>query len=182
MVQRGFSRYDMAMDWSFTVGSLTFGTLDIIVFAVAMIGAISGCIAGFARQAARIAGFLLAIPVALLFTGRLSDILSASSGMGRLPSSLIVFVGLSLVVYIVVGLFGSQLRTVLGMTPLDHILGFALGLLTSALSLSVILAILDYQPFIDFSPFFDSSLIISRMVRPLFPSLLDVVKEAVNGL
>ena len=180
--KRRDSSYHVDMDWSFTIGTLTFGTLDIIVLAIILIGAVSGCITGFARQAAHLAGFVLAVPVSLLFTKVLAEALMESTSLSPLPATLIVFVCLCLIVYIVIGLFGRQLRTILDMTPIDHVLGFVWGLAASAISLSIILAILSYQPFIDFSSFFDSSLVIRKIIRPLFPSLLDMIKGAADGL
>ena len=51
------------MDWTITLGSLTFGILDIIVLAILLISAVSGCAVGFAKQFAHLAGLLVSVPV-----------------------------------------------------------------------------------------------------------------------
>ena len=86
------------MYWSFTIGSLTFGVLDIAVVVIVLIGAISGCITGFSRSAARLIGFVLAIPVSLLFTKTAAEALAAASGFSYMICSLIAFVGVALLV------------------------------------------------------------------------------------
>ena len=167
------------MDWTYTIGSLTIGILDIIALVIVLIGAISGCITGFARQVANLAGFVISIPVALIFTKPLASVLSENTGLAILWSSLISFVAICIVVFIIVGIFGSMLRRVLEAVPaLDHILGFIWGLIATAVCLSIIIAILNYQSFFDISAITDSSVIVRNIIEPLFPSLVDVVKGA----
>ena len=174
------------MDWSFTIGSLTFGVLDIAVVVIVLIGAISGCITGFSRSAARLIGFVLAIPVSLLFTKNAAEALAAESGFSYMICSLIAFVGVALLVYIILCIFGSQLANVLSASSalhaLDSILGFIWGLVGSAVTLSIILMILNYQPFIDFSGLTESSLVISDIIEPLFPSVLDIISGVSDGI
>ena len=82
----------------------------------------------------------------------------------------------------IIGIFGSMLRRVLETIPsLDHTLGFAWGLIASAVSLSIILAILNFQSFIDISAYTDSSVIIREIIAPLFPSLVNAVKGSANA-
>ena len=174
------------MDWSFTIGSLTFGVLDIAVVVIVLIGAISGCITGFSRSAARLIGFVLAIPVSLLFTKTAAEALAAASGFSYMICSLIAFVGVALLVYIILCIFGSQLANVLSASSalhaLDSILGFIWGLVGSAVTLSIILMILNYQPFIDFSGLTESSLVISDIIEPLFPSVLGIISGVSDGI
>ena len=168
------------MDWTLTIGSLTIGILDIVALVIVLIGAISGCISGFARQVANLAGFVISIPVALLFTRPIASALAENTGLSILWSSLIAFVAICLVVFIVVAIFGSMLRRVLETVPaLDHVLGFVWGLLATAVSLSIIIALLNYQSFFDISSFTDTSVIVHGLIEPLFPALVDVVKGAV---
>ena len=174
------------MDWSFTIGSLTFGVLDIAVVVIVLIGAISGCITGFSRSAARLIGFVLAIPVSLLFTKTAAEALATASGFSYMICSLIAFVGVALLVYIILCIFGSQLANVLSASSalhaLDSILGFIWGLVGSAVTLSIILMILNYQPFIDFSGLTKSSLVISDIIEPLFPSVLGIISGVSDGI
>ena len=100
--------------------------------------------------------------------------------------SLIAFVGVALLVYIILCIFGSQLANVLSASSalhaLDSILGFIWGLVGSAVTLSIILMILNYQPFIDFSGLTESSLVISDIIEPLFPSVLDIISGVSDGI
>ena len=102
----GFQAIMIAMDWTYTIGAVTFGVLDIAVLVIVLIGAVSGCITGFARQVANLAGFVISIPVALLFTRPVAAVLSENTGLDILWASLASFVGICLVVFIIVALRG----------------------------------------------------------------------------
>ena len=161
------------MDWTYTIGSLTFGLLDIIALVIILIGAVSGCITGFARQVANLAGFVISIPVAR----PLASVLVKNTSIPLLWSSLIAFVSICLVVFIIVAIFGSMLKRALELVPaLDHVLGFVWGLLATAVSLSIIIALLNYQSFFDVSSITSNSVIVSDIIEPLFPALVGVVK------
>ncbi len=165
------------MDWTLTIGSLSLGILDLAVLAILLVSAVSGCITGFARQLANVAGFVLSVPIALLFTRPIALTLSSNTGLAYFLSCLISFVLLSLLVFAIIGIFGSMLAKVLEIVPaLNHILGFVWGLIVSAIVISFILAILNYQSFVDISAFTDSSIIIERMIKPLFPTILGAVR------
>ena len=174
------------MDWTFTIGTLTFGILDIITVVIVLVGAISGCITGFSVSATRLVGLLLAIPVSLLFTEDLADFVTSRTDLPLFWATLIVFVALSLVVYLLICILGSQLSVILGasshLRALDSILGFIWGLLASSITLSIILAVLNYQTFIDISALTSGSLIINEMIRPLFPTLTETFMEVIDGV
>ena len=174
------------MDWTFTIGTLTFGILDIITVVIVLVGAISGCITGFSVSATRLVGLLLAIPVSLLFTEDLADFVTSRTELPLFWATLIVFVALSLVVYLLICILGSQLSVILGasshLRALDSILGFIWGLLASSITLSIILAVLNYQTFIDISALTSGSLIINEMIRPLFPTLTETFMEVIDGV
>lgn len=174
------------MDWTFTIGTLSFGILDIITLAIILIGAISGCITGFSVSATRIVGFLAAIPVSLLFTKDLAAFFAERTSLPILWATLIVFVALSLVVYILVCILGTQLANILGasshLRALDSILGFIWGLLASSVTISIILAVLNFQSFVDISALTDQSIIINQIIKPLFPTLKDSFMGAFDGV
>ena len=174
------------MDWTFTIGTLTFGLLDIITLAIILIGAISGCITGFSVSATRLVGFLVAIPLSLLFTKNLAAFMADRTSVPLFWSTLIVFVALSLVVYIVVCILGTQLANILGasshLRAIDSILGFIWGLAASAITISIILAVLNFQSFVDITSLTDKSIIIHEIIEPLFPTLKDSFLGAMNGV
>ena len=174
------------MDWSFTIGTLSFGILDIITVVIVLVGAISGCITGFSVSATRLVGLLLAIPVSLLFTKDLAAFVESRTEIPLFWSTLIVFVALSLVVYLLICILGSQLSTILGasshLRAIDSILGFIWGLLASSITLSIILAVLNFQSFVDISVLTDKSIIINEIIKPLFPTLKDSFMGAFDGV
>ena len=179
LYQKRNSGYHAIMDWTLTIGSVTFGTLDIITMVIVLIGAVSGCITGFARQVANLAGFVISIPAALLFTKPIARTLAGNTGLSPLLATLITFVALCLLVFIIIGIFGSSASSHL--RAIDSILGFIWGLLASSITLSIILAILNFQSFIDISAYTDSSVIIREIIAPLFPSLVNAVKGSANA-
>ena len=174
------------MDWTFSIGTLSFGILDIITLVIVLIGAISGCITGFSVSATRLVGFLAAMPIALLFTKDLASFIAERTDLPIFWSTLIVFVALSLVVYLLICIFGTQLANILGasshLRALDSILGFAWGLIASAVTISVILAVLNFQSFVDISALTDKSIIINEIIKPLFPTLKDSFMGAFDGV
>lgn len=179
-LKRNFKAIICIMDWTITIGTLTFGTLDIIVLAILLISAISGCIVGFARQFAHLAGFLVSIPVSLLLTRPFASLLIANSTIPPFWATMIVFVAIALIVYALIRIFGGMLENVLELIPaLNHILGFVWGLVSAAVVLSIILAVLNYQTFFDFESFFASSIIIERIIEPLFPGIVGVIADVV---
>ena len=174
------------MDWTFTVGTLSFGILDIITVAIVLIGAISGCITGFSVAATRLVGLLLAIPVSLLFTRGLAGFLAERTELPLLWATLIVFVALSLVVYLLICILGTQLSIILSasshLRAIDSILGFVWGLLASSVTLSIILAVLNFQTFVDISVLTDKSIIINEIIKPLFPTITDSFMGVFDGV
>ena len=51
--------------------------------------------------------------------------------------------------------------------------------MSAAVVLSIILAVLNYQTFFDFESFFASSIIIERIIEPLFPGIVGVIADVV---
>ena len=173
------------MDWTFTIGSMTFGILDIITLVILFLGGISGCVTGFSTSATRLVGLLCSIPIALLFTKNLSSFIVSRTGAPAFLITYAVFVGISAVVYLLISRMCSPISKLLGSFKafsLDNILGFFWGLFASAILLSLILLILSNQTFFDFSPIMDKSAIITDLIKPLFPTLKDSFSEAFNGI
>lgn len=171
--------YTIGMDWTLTIGSLSFGIIDIVSLAIILIGAVSGCITGFGRAAGSNLGFLLSFPLALLFTSPVAGLISDRIGLPILWSSVLAFATIAAVIYIVISLLGNMIEDVLegiGLEVVNSILGFVWGLVSTSLVMSLIIAILAYQPFLDISRLTDSSLIVSSIIKPLFPSFLDILK------
>lgn len=173
------------MDWTFAIGSLRFGILDIVSLALILLGAIGGCAAGFSRAVAKRLGWLFCFPTALLFTSTLAVFLTDVTGLNEFFSSMLSFALLSIIVFALFNLLGSLLGNVLsavGLGVLDAILGFIAGFAFMALIVSCLVALMNYQPFIDITPLKENSIFYTRFLEPIFPSTLDLVKGAINGI
>ena len=173
------------MDWTFSLGSLTFGLLDVISISLVLLGAITGCAAGFSRVVAKNFGAVLCFPIALLFTNQLSLFILDLLGLSRFLSSMLSFALLSVLIYAIINLIGGLLGdslSVLGLGVVDSILGFAWGLVVMAFFVSLLMALLSFQTFIDFTPLKDNSILYHRFIEPLFPSALEIVKGALSEI
>ena len=56
------------------------------------------------------------------------------------------------------------------------------GLAASAITISIILAVLNFQSFVDITSLTDKSIIIHEIIEPLFPTLKDSFLGAMNGV
>ena len=158
------------MQW--TIGNISFGIIDIVVVAFILIGAVSCCINGFSRSVTKTVGFLVSMPIAMLFTAKVAEFASSRFEANLLVTTLLSFVTLSLPVYTVISILGSTLYTIASsntfMKVIDSLVGFGWGFFCSGLILFLILSILSNQPFFDFSSVADKSYIIREFINPVF--------------
>lgn len=168
------------------MGTITVGLLDVISIILVLLGGITGCAAGFTRVAAKNIGGILCFPLALLFTKSLSDFFRSVSGLNNeFITAMASFALLSVVIYIVINMLGGLLGdslSVLGLGVVDSILGFVWGLATMAFFVSLLMAVVSYQTFIDFTPLKENSVLYRRLIEPLFPSVVEVVTGALDEI
>lgn len=167
------------MDWTLNIGVLQLGIYDFIAIGLLLISSISCAFVGFSRSASKSFGIVLSIPLALLFTSTLSVVIVKNTSISIFFATLLSFVGLSLVIYILFYFVGSLLENTLEalhLSALNSFLGFVWGLALSAIVISILSALITYQPFIDFTPLFDHSV----LYKSCFKSLYGVIKENVN--
>lgn len=176
-------REGVMMDWGFTIGSVYFSSIDIIVFALCMFGGIGGAITGFADAFASSAGYIVGFFVSLMFTGRLSLlIMNTFPSLPQFAAVMIVFIVLFLIGYGVLRGIGNLLEGIMeavGIDVINHLLGFFWGVVEAAIVLSVIIYLLDLQTLFDLSYWFDQSQIVVRLVRPLVPESISLVSGLV---
>ena len=173
------------MDWTFTLGSLTVGLLDIISVGLVLLGGITGCAAGFSRVIAKNLGGIFCFPLSLLFAKVLAEFVADATGMSLFWSAFISYPVLCVVIYIAINMLGGLVgdsMSVLGLGVLDSVLGFAWGIIAMAFIVSLLMAVLGYQTFIDFSPLKDNSLLYARLIEPLFPSVVEIVTGALGDI
>ena len=172
------------MQW--TIAGINFGVVDIVVLVVIMAGAVSGCVSGFSRSLTKVAGFVIAMPIAMLFTKEASAYLIQHMGqIDPLPACLLSFVALSLIVYVLVSLVGAVLSHIMNSNTLfsvvDSLLGFAWGVLCAGLIVFAVLSILTKQSFINFQEVAQHSYVINEFINPVFSQVSDTLLEAFNG-
>ena len=70
----------------------------------------------------------------------------------------------------------------LHLSVLNSLLGFIWGALVSAVVISVISALITYQPFIDFTPLFENSILYKTLFKELYSSSVSAFKEAISAI
>ncbi|MFA5468777.1 MAG: CvpA family protein [Sphaerochaetaceae bacterium] len=159
-------------EWSFSIGSLTFNLVDIIIFVIILINLIAASIRGFAITFSKRLSFFIGLLVAVAFAAPLATLIANTLDWPLLWSTLLAVVVIFAVAYILVVSFGNLLASALEtlhLSFLDHILGAALGVGEALVVVAVIIYLLNLQKFFDLSDYFNSSLLITRVIGPLMP-------------
>ena len=173
------------MDWTFTIGNLSFGIFDIILVCVCLISGISGFAAGFSRFVFKAAGYVLTFPLALLFVLPLSNLLSTWIRIPSVWLALISYMLLCLVIFtlfkILGNLLGSSLET-LHLGWIDSALGLVLALVIALVVLFALLEVASLQTFVSLLPLKENSFFYTHVYLPLFPTMESAFKGALSGI
>ncbi len=171
------------MSWGITLGGNFFNALDIILFLILMIGGIGGALVGFIESFSRSAGYVLGTIGGLMFTVPVAGLFMETFGLSVLPASLLAFVVLFMVAFILVRIAASILQRVVdlsaGLEAIDRLLGFFWGVLTSFLIIALICYAMRSQKLLNVAPLFDASQFITRVIDPYLPAAIRAVKESV---
>ena len=165
--------------WGFALGPYVFNLVDVIIMVLAFMAAVVGAVRGFALEFSSRAGFLVGFVVALLFTRLGVNLFNETFDLNLLVSTLIVFVVLFIIGYIAMMMVGSLLdRTLdaLGLEWLDRFLGLLLGVVEVAVVVAFVMYLLELQQVVDVSQYTDASVINQKLIRPLTPSVLTLIK------
>ncbi|MGE4583436.1 MAG: CvpA family protein [Sphaerochaeta sp.] len=171
------------MQWGITIGSVYFNSIDIIVFALAMIGGIADTLVGFADAFSHRSGYIVGFFAGLMFTKIFSDLFVQSFSLPPLASSLLAFVALFLIGYTLMRIVGNVLETALnatGLRAVNGLLGFLWGVLEAGIAMAVVLYVLQLQKAFDLSSILDSSQFVLRIVRPLVPETVQWFSSSVQ--
>jgi membrane protein required for colicin V production len=169
-------------EWSFSLGSLTFNMVDVIIIALAGMSAIVGAVRGFALEFSARAGFLVGFVVALIFSQLGANLIGETFDVPLLVATLIAFVILFIIGYAAMMIVGSLLDKTLdalGLDWLDRLLGLFLGVIEVGVVVAFVVYILELQQVIDLSAYIDPSIITTRLIKPLTPKGLELVKGIV---
>ncbi|NLK05778.1 MAG: CvpA family protein [Spirochaetales bacterium] len=160
------------MQWGLTIGSVYFSSIDIIVFALAIIGGIADTLVGFADAFSHRSGYIVGFFSGLMFTRIIADIVSASFALPPILAALLSFIVLFLIGYALMRIVGNLLETALnatGLRAVNGLLGFLWGVIEVVIAASVIIYILELQKVFDLSAVFDASQFVLNIVRPMVP-------------
>lgn len=170
-------------EWGFALGPYVFNVVDVIIVVLAFMAAIVGAVRGFALEFSSRIGFLVGFVVALLFTQLGTSILADTfDTLPLLVSTLIAFVIFFIVGYLAMMFVGSLLDKTLdalGLEWLDRSLGMLLGVVEVAIVVAFIVYLLELQQVIDLSGYIDPSVITTRILKPLTPKGIALLKDLV---
>ena len=168
------------MNWSVTLGGNVFNSLDVVIFAIMMIGAVGGVLVGFIESFSRSAGYVLGTLAGLMFTVPVADLCMKSLGLSLFASSLCSFVCLFLLAFVLVRMLAGILQKVIdlstGLEVVDRLLGFFWGMLVVFLCIALICYALRSQKLVNVDPLFDASQFITRVIDPNLPTALRAIK------
>ena len=152
--------------------------IDIVFIIIIVVLAIRCTFKGFITELLSMAALLLGIIGAVLFSNKAVPIIEHYLG-DTYWNKIIAFLALFLIVFIVVKIFQGLLNKLIEkihLQKLDKALGFLLGLLEGILFVSLILFIMQVQPFFDVGNIIQDS-IIAGYLAPLLPYVSDLIRE-----
>lgn len=173
------------MDWTFAIGNVSLGILDIVVLAICLLSAVYSCIRGFIDEFCHNAGIIIGILCGLMFTSVLTNRLwqVLPEAFPHWAAALISFLILTLIGYFIVRVLANMLETIVNTLKLgviNNILGFAWGLLSGLIVCVLIVYVLKSQSIIDISPLLDNSLLSKEVLEPMMPMTIDTITEIIN--
>ncbi len=172
------------MSWGITLGGNFFNALDVILFLILMIGGIGGALVGFIESFSRSAGYVLGTIGGLMFTVPVASLFMRTFDLSVFPASLLAFVVLFMVTFVLVRIAASILQRVIdlsvGLEAVDRLLGFFWGFLSTFLVVAVICYAMRSQKLLNVAPLFSSSQFITRIIDPYLPAAIRAVKESVH--
>ena len=173
------------MDWTLTVGSLEFGIFDLVLLGIFLVSGLSGIAVGFSRSALKMIAYVVCFPLALLFVEPLSALLIEKTGMAQIWASLLSYVCLCLIIFMLVKLLGNIIGSAfdtLCLGWLDSLLGFIFCSLIAVVVLFVILELASLQKFVDLTPLKENSIMYREVFCRVFPTVDKALKGAIVAI
>lgn len=165
--------------WGFALGPYVFNVVDVVIVSIAFLAAVVGAVRGFAMEFSSRAGFLVGFVIALIFARLGASLVVETFDLPLLWATLISFTVFFIVGYIIMMIVGSLLdRTLeaMGLDWLDRLLGLVLGVIEVFVVVAFIIYLLELQKVIDVSSYLNPSVITSKLIKPLTPRGIDLVK------
>lgn len=174
------------MDWGVQLGSTYFNSLDVILFAIILIGGLGGALVGFIQSLSKAMGYLVGIAAGFMFTIQLSDVFAETFSLSPLPASIISFLVLFLIGCFATRLLGHVLDEAIDtedggpLCVINRLLGFFWGCFLAFLILGAILLLLQHQHLFDMSELLAGSQIYNVLMQPFLPGAVAKVKEGLS--
>ncbi len=144
-------------------------TIDYILFVLLMIGGVWGAIKGAIDELARKFGYVLGFVVAFMFTASLAPVFVEKLSFPYWFAAFISYFLIFMVGYSVMTAIGTALSGICEESSLDfvdHLLGFALGLIEAILLVALAEYLLDYQNLFNLKSVFEQSFLSNRIILP----------------
>ena len=157
-------------------------TIDLVILGVILLLAIRCAFRGFVRETMDMAGILLGLLFATLFSGLLAPLLE--TWLGKTPwNQILAFAAVFILTWLLIFLLRDSLQAIvdnLELNHLDHGLGFLLGAVEGVLIVFLLLFLLNLQQVVPLRQYLDGSLTF-RLMSPLFSYADQLIVTTVPG-
>ncbi len=155
---------------------------DIVSLVIIVILAVRATFRGFLTEIMAVASVIVGITVAVIFTHPVSVILLKYIG-DSFWNTLISFLALFLVTYLIIKIFENSLNTFIEkvhLEKLDQSLGFFLGLIEGFLLVVIIVFAMNAQQFFDIHDLLDDS-IAASVAEKIIPIGQKIIEKGLKG-
>ena len=146
--------------------------LDIVFIIIILLALIRGAMRGFVTEVLSMAAIIVGIAMAVLFSSPLSALFAELLGES-FWNQIIAFLTLFLVTYILIKIIEGLIHRgveKLRLGKLDRVLGFLLGALEGLLVVSIVLVVLNIQPFFEVTSLLNRSFFAKLLLPFLVPA------------
>lgn len=149
---------------------MDFVAIDIVFALIVVFTTLRGAFRGFVTELMSMAGLILGIAAAVLFSGVVAAYLDQFFGES-VWSQVAAFLAVFLIVYLLSKIFENALHTLIErihLESLDHALGIFLGLAEGLLLTFIMILVIQVQPFFPPDRILEGS-VFARLLVPLLP-------------
>ncbi len=157
-------------------------TVDFIILILVVLFGIQGAFKGFIEELAQKFGFVFGFLFALMFCQSVCSLLFSGVSVPLWLSSGISYTVLFMTGYLMIKGVSSLIKGVTdsdAVTFLDSFMGFVLGVIEMTIICGALIMLLGHQKLVNLSSSFDGSLLNSRIVNPLFQTLVSIAHKVI---
>ncbi len=161
---------------------MNIAAFDIVSLVILFILAVRATFRGFLTEIMAMASVIVGITVSVIFTHPVSVVLQKYIG-NSFWNTIISFLGLFLITYLVIKIFENSLNTLIEkvhLEKLDQSLGFFLGLIEGFLLVVIIVFAINAQQFFDIHNLFDNS-IAASVAEKIIPIGKKIIENGIQG-